>query len=289
MRGWLIVNAFLNTQKFQELYALLNGAAFERGVVLQLKTNDEVLSILQNDDKQKESLPQFVLFWDKDVYLAKRLETLGVRLFNSAAAVELCDDKILTALALQKAALSMPKTYIVPKTFETVGHTVWKFLDDAERELGYPMVIKEAFGSFGAQVYLANTRAEAEERISSLRGKAALLQEFIAASSGRDIRVNVVGNQAICAIERVNAHDFRSNITNGGTGKAITPSKAVAELAIKACRAVGADFAGVDILMDETGAPLVCEVNSNPHFKSTLDVAGVDLSGYIIDYIKANV
>ena len=116
MRGWLIVNAFLNTQKFQELYALLNGAAFERGVVLQLKTNDEVLSILQNDDKQKESLPQFVLFWDKDVYLAKRLETLGVRLFNSAAAVELCDDKILTALALPRTSLARRRSLLARKS-----------------------------------------------------------------------------------------------------------------------------------------------------------------------------
>ncbi len=289
MRGWLVVNAFLHTQKFQELYALLNGACFSRGVILQIKTNDEVLTYLQEDDSLKESLPAFVLFWDKDVYLAKRLQRLGVRLFNSADAVETCDNKILTALALQKAKLPMPKTYIVPKTFEGVGYTSWRFLDEAERLLQYPMVIKEAYGSFGAQVYLAKDRVEAERIIKPLVGKDLLLQQFIAASYGRDIRVNVVGDRAVCAIQRINEQDFRSNITGGGVGKKILPSKTVAQLAVKACQAVGADFAGVDILLDETGQPLVCEVNSNPHFKSTLEVTGMDLSGYIIDYIKDNV
>lgn len=289
MRGWLVVNAFLHTQKFQEIYALLNGACFSRGVILQMKTNDEVLTYLQQDKRLKESLPQFVLFWDKDVYLAKRLESLGVRLFNSAIAVETCDNKILTALALQTANLPMPCTYILPKTFENVGYNSWRFLDTAESALGYPMIIKEAYGSFGAQVYLVRSRAEAEEKITQLTGKDIVLQQFIKASCGRDIRVNVVGDKAVCAMERVNTQDFRSNITNGGTGKAVTPSKAVVQLAVQACKAVGADFAGVDILLNEQGEPLICEVNSNPHFKSTIDVTGVDLSGYIIEYIKANV
>lgn len=289
MRGWLVVNAFLHTQKFQEIYALLNGACFSRGVVLQMKTNDEVLTYLQQDQSLKESLPQFVLFWDKDVYLAKRLESLGVRLFNSAAAVETCDNKILTALALQAANLPMPRTYIPPKTFENVGYTAWRFLDEAQRALGYPMIIKEAYGSFGAQVYLADNRTEAEERIKRLAGKDILLQQFIWASKGRDIRVNVVGDTAVCAMERVNEKDFRSNVTGGGIGRAITPSQAVLRVAVQACKAVGADFAGVDVLLDEQGEPLVCEVNSNPHFKSTIDATGIDLSEYIIEYIKANV
>ncbi len=288
MRGWLVVNAYLRTQKFQELYDLLRNACRVVGASLEVKTNDELLSSLQSD-KKTPSLPQFALFWDKDVYLARRLERLGVRLFNSAAAVEACDNKILTALALQAADIPTPETFLVPKTFPSVGYTSWRFLDEAERALGYPMVLKEAYGSFGAQVYLLQDRAAAEEKIAASSGKDLLLQRFVAASRGRDIRVNVVGDEAVCAIERVNERDFRSNITNGGRGTIARITDETATLAVRACRAVGADFAGVDVLFDDDGSPLVCEVNSNPHFKSTLDITGVDVGERILRYIRGRV
>jgi glutathione synthase/RimK-type ligase-like ATP-grasp enzyme len=81
-----------------------------------------------------------------------------------------------------------------------------------------------------------------------------------------------------------NEKDFRSNISGGGKAKPYTPTADEKRVAIEACKAVGADFAGVDILFSKNG-PIVCEINSNPHFKSTLDCTGVDLSGYILEHI----
>ena len=49
---------------------------------------------------------------------------------------------------------------------------------------------------------------------------------------------------------------------------------------------LGLDFAGVDILFGEDGEPIVCEVNSNPQFASTLEATGVNLGEYIAKYIK---
>jgi ribosomal protein S6--L-glutamate ligase/gamma-F420-2:alpha-L-glutamate ligase len=54
--------------------------------------------------------------------------------------------------------------------------------------------------------------------------------------------------------------------------------------AIDAAMAIGLDFAGVDVLFGKDG-PIVCEVNSNPHFKSSLECTGVDMSEKIIEYI----
>ena len=87
---------------------------------------------------------------------------------------------------------------------------------------------------------------------------------------------------------RKNEKDFRSNITGGGVAEKVTLSKEQEELALSACKAVGVDFGGVDVLFGKEGA-LVCEVNSNPHFKSTLDCTGIDLSEHIINYIKAKI
>lgn len=287
MRGVLVVNGFLRTQKFEEIYVLLQNAAKKQGMELCVKTSDELLCELSLDEHTVQDLAvDFCLFWDKDVSLARRLESAGLPLFNCASAVEICDDKMRTALAFQAKKLPMPKTVFAPKTFETVGYTDFSFLDKAEQALGYPMIIKEAFGSFGQQVYLCENRAQAESTVRALGAKPFLMQEFIRESRGKDLRVNVVGGVAVCGMKRKNERDFRSNVTGGGKAEAHSLSAEEKSLAIAACEAVGADFAGVDLLFGANGM-LVCEINSNPHFKSTLECTGVDLSDYIMRHVKA--
>ena len=283
MKGWLIVNGFLNSDKYKELYALLLSSAKKRGVALELKRGDCLLSCVE-EDKEKTDLPDFALFWDKDISLGLRLEQMGIPLFNSVSAVEICDKKTRTAIALARANIPTPKTFLAPKTFEGVGYTRLDFLDEAERLLGYPMVIKEDCGSFGFQVYLANDRTQAEEIFRSLSGKECVLQEFIKESRGRDLRVNVVDGKAVSAILRENEKDFRSNITGGGVAKKYELTEEIETLAVRATNACGLDFAGVDILFGKNGF-LVCEVNSNPHFKSTLDCTGLNLSENILDCV----
>ena len=146
------------------------------------------------------------------------------------------------------------------------------------------MVIKEAYGSFGAQVYLASDKQTAQNIIAKIDWKPFIMQEYISESYGRDIRVNVVGGKVVCAMKRENDKDFRSNITGGGKASRVSLTKEQETLALSACQAVGADFAGVDILLGKDTS-LVCEVNTNPHFRSTLDCTGVDLSEYIMRYI----
>ena len=283
MHGWLVVNGFLQSDKFSQLYAYLQAAASLEGIRLECLSSHQLYA-LDEGELFRGGKPDFVLFWDKDYPLAKRLEQLGLRLFNTADAMRACDDKMLTALALHGKAAT-PKTLFAPKTFEGVGYTDLSFLDEAERQLSYPMVVKEAFGSFGRQVYLVRSRKELERTVLALDYKPFLLQEFIAESAGRDVRINVVGGKVFCAILRENAGDFRSNITGGGKGVAYEPTPAEAEIALAACRALGLDYGGVDVLFGKDG-PLVCEVNSNPHFKSTYDCTGLDMSVAIMRYVK---
>ena len=125
---------------------------------------------------------------------------------------------------------------------------------------------------------------EAENVVNNLTHKDFIIQEFISESRGRDVRVNVVGGRVVSAMERYNENDFRSNISNGGKMKQIELSEEMAEVAIKATEVIGLDFAGVDVMFGKDG-PVVCEVNSNPHFKSSLECTGVDMSEEIMDYI----
>ena len=110
------------------------------------------------------------------------------------------------------------------------------------------------------------------------------MQEYISSSKGKDIRINVVGEQAIVSMLRENDNDFRSNISNGGHGSIYQPKPEFIDLALKASKALGLDFAGVDVMFGEDG-PIICEVNSNPQVASTLNATGVNLADYIADYI----
>lgn len=285
MTGWLVVNEFLNTSKFTELTAWIKEAADATQMKLEVKTNTELL--VGTFDAWHQTVPDFVLFWDKDIRLATALEYRGIPVFNGAKAIEICDDKSLTQLVLEQHHIPTPKTILGPKTYEGIGYHRLEFLKQAEQILGYPMVVKECFGSFGQQVYLVNCLEELEQRIQALSPKPFILQQFISYSKGRDVRLQVVGDQVVCSMYRYSDNgDFRANLTNGGKMKQYEPTKEEKELALQCTKAIGLDFAGVDLLFGEDGHPLVCEVNSNAHIKSIYELTGVNAADCIMHHIK---
>ena len=285
MNCWLVVNTFMDKEKFKNLYKLLFDAFSKRGVSLLIKRAQDISLEVGKEIKNK---PDFAIFWDKDIYLAERLEAQGIRLFNNSHAINLCDNKILMYQELAKHQIRIPRTMVAPKTFEGLGYEDLSFVKEAAQELGWPLVIKEAYGSFGEQVYLAKDMNEAESIINKIGYHDFLMQEFIASSKGKDIRINVVGDKVIASMLRENKNDFRSNISNGGTGVNFAPEQDYIDLAIKAAKSLGLDFAGVDVMFGEDG-PIICEVNSNPQFASTLQATGINLADYIADYILRQV
>lgn len=281
-KGYIVVNSFVNNEKFSNLYNILVKSFSKFHIDLEKKTAIELGTEVNLQLKEK---PDFVLFWDKDIYLAQRLENLGIKLFNSSRAIELCDNKILMYQELAKHNIRIPKTFIAPKTFEGLGYTNLSFIDDIANQIGYPLVIKETYGSYGEQVYLAENKEEAASIINKIGYKDFLVQEFIKSSCGKDIRVNVVRDQQIVSILRENKTDFRSNISIGGVGSRFEPEQEYVDLAIKASLALGLDFSGVDVMFGENNEPIICEVNSNPQFVSTLKVTNTNLADFIAFYI----
>ena len=281
-KGYIVVNSFVNNEKFSNLYNIFVKSFSKFHIDLEIKNAIELGTEVNLQLKEK---PDFVLFWDKDIYLAQRLENLGIKLFNSSRAIELCDNKILMYQELAKHNIRIPKTFIAPKTFEGLGYTNLSFIDDIANQIGYPLVIKETYGSYGEQVSLAKNKEEAASIINKIGYKDFLVQEFIKSSSGKDIRVNVVRDQQIVSILRENKTDFRSNISIGGVGSRFEPEQEYVDLAIKASLALGLDFSGVDVMFGENNEPIICEVNSNPQFVSTLKVTNTNLADFIAFYI----
>ncbi len=285
-KGLLYTNAYLASSHFDALYALIAEAADGLGVSLSRVTGREATLPF---DAHPAREADFVLFWDKDIAAARRLARHGIPVFNSADAIRICDSKTETAEALLSASLPTPRTLYAPKTYASVGYPELDFVEDACRTLGLPVVIKESYGSFGEQVYLAHTVEEAKAVAARIGAAPFLFQEFISTSFGTDVRVNVVGERAVCAMKRTGrAGDFRSNIAGGGVGEVYALSADEEALAVAAARAVGASFAGVDLLFGERGM-LVCEVNSNPHFTGTYRHTGINLAVPILEHILKNI
>ena len=288
--AWLVVNGYLKSEKFEEIYSWLIEAAKERNINLKKLPNDQLDSIIPANPENINwrERPEFVLFWDKDVNLARMLEREGFRVFNNADGIEACDDKALTFIRLKNKNIKMPKTFIAPMTFDK-EYKDYTFLLQVEGSLGYPMVIKENKGSFGEQVYLVNSYYEAVDKIKEIGHHEFIMQEFIESSKGKDVRIHVVGDEIVTAMERVNENDFRANITNGGKMKKYTPTKEQAQMAIDVCRELNLDFAGVDIMFGKEGEPVLCEENSNAHFKNIYDCTGVNVAESILDYIVKSI
>lgn len=271
MNGILVVNHFLNSNKFNELHRHLISSAKQMNINLTMKTNLELAT--------ERAQADFVLFWDKDINLAKRLEKEGLPVFNSSDAIALCDDKARTYIALD-GIVPQPKTLIAPKCFFKADMS--EFVTKAIDILGLPLVFKECFGSFGEQVHLCHSFDEIMQHITE---KPFILQNFITECAGRDARLEIVGGKCVSAVKRINENDFRSNVTNGGTMCPYEPTAKEIETAVTACNTLGLTFGGVDIL--ENG--MVCEVNSNAHIINIMNCTGLDIAPIIFNEITEKI
>lgn len=288
MNGILVINHYLNSPKFNELYDWIKKSAYIHNINLSVKTNREISIDINNFNNTHSNIYppiDFVLFWDKDILLAKYLESMGIRVYNSSFAIKLCDDKALTHMHLMKSGIRMPRTIMPPFTYFAEYQDL-DFTKDIESKLGFPMVIKARKGSFGKQVHLATTHEELVHIINSYPANSLLFQEYISSSKGRDIRIHIVGGKYITAMYRYSTNnDFRANVTNGAHMKPYTPTKEQIQMAIISCKELGLDFAGVDILIGKNDEPILCEVNSNAHFINIYKCTGVNIADSIFEYI----
>ncbi|MGN7388427.1 ATP-grasp domain-containing protein [Sporosarcina sp. SAFN-015] len=279
---WVIYNGSLTSDKFRDQADLLRDAAERAGVNATLKKNYEVLMALNEKLKVR---PDFVVFLDKDILLATFLKNAGIPVFNDPEVIETCDNKAKQYIQLAKNDIPMPETIIAPKVYPNFTIEGSGYYEMVLEKLGLPMIIKEGHGSFGMKVYLIETEEQFFSKVDELRGVDYVFQQFIATSRGRDIRVNIVGGEIVAAMYRLSETDFRANITNGGVASMIDLTPEQEALAICAADAVGAEFAGVDLLFGENEAPLVCEVNAAAHIRNIYNVTGINVADKMIEYI----
>jgi RimK family alpha-L-glutamate ligase len=198
---------------------------------------------------------------------------------NPPRVIERTVDKLWTSAILERAGLRVPETVVC----ESFGAAVTAF-----QALG-DVIVKPLFGSMGLGMVRVSDEAMAFRvfrTLEALRG-VYYLQRAID-HEGCDLRVFVVGGRVIGAIER-RAPGWKTNLARGGQAHAVTLPPEPTRLALAAAHAVGAEYAGVDLLPARDGTVYVVEVNGIPGWRGLQEATSVDVAGAIVEHLVGRV
>ena len=208
------------------------------------------------------------------------LRERGVLVWNDARAIERCVDKSMTSFLLARAGIATPATWAT-ESYEQAR-------DIAQRETtDGPLVLKPLFGSQGRGLKLIRKPDDLPQP-GNVAGGVWYLQRFVAVERDgfHDFRLLVVQGRAIAAMQRHSSH-WITNVKRGGRPVAAMVNDEMKALAVEAAMAVGADFAGVDILYGADQRPAVLEVNSMPAWSGLQKVASVNIVSVFADALTA--
>ena len=288
MKGLIITNPYDFNLSQRHKTRRMASELDNLGVFVDVVSNDKFLAYIENGEVKSDLKIDFALYFDKDKYVAEMLEMRGIRVFNSARATAICDDKMLTHITLANSGIPMPTTLSGSLCYNSQGKVDYNHLKKAADILGLPLVVKECYGSYGEQVYLARTMEELIQIVERIKLKPYLFQQYVAASHGRDMRVIVIGGKVICAMLRTSQTDFRSNAKLGGKCEPCEVPSDVAAMCERAAKIIGLDYCGIDVLLSDK--PQICEVNSNAMFNAMEQATNINVarkySEHIVRVIK---
>ncbi len=213
------------------------------------------------------------------LYSLKVLNDWEIPTINRYPVAEICGNKFLTTSALTRNRIPTPRTAMAFTTKSAL---------QAIEELGYPVVLKPAVGSWGRLLSKINDREAAEavlehkDVLGSYQHSVFYIQEYIP-KSGRDIRSFVVGGETICAIYRYSSH-WITNTARGGRAENCPVTPEIDRLSQAAAQAVGGGVLAVDLFESESGLQ-VNEVNYTMEFRNSIHTTGVDIPARIVDYV----
>jgi len=260
----------------------------EEKLLLEAFRQQSVTPIMLDDRKltfDLESVPDIDIVLERCINHSRAMhglrlfESLGIRCINSSDVARICGDKILTSLALKEAGLAQPPIRVA-------------FTEDsaliAIEELGYPVVLKPAVGSWGRLLAKVNDRESAEAILEhktvlgSYHHSIFYIQKYVE-KQGRDIRSFVVGNECIAAIYRSSSH-WITNTARGAVATGCPVTDEIASLSVAAAHAVGGGVLAVD-LFESTEGLLVNEVNYTMEFRNSIDTTGVNIPERVVTYV----
>jgi RimK family alpha-L-glutamate ligase len=206
------------------------------------------------------------------------IEERGIPVVNSPRTIERCVDKFYTTALLHEAGLPTPETIVCESAEEAMA---------AVRAMG-DVIIKPIFGSLGHGLVRVSDPAVALRVVRSLEQiRSVFYVQQAIDHGGRDLRVFVVGGRVLGSISRhAPPGEWRTNVAIGGTARSADLPPALEQLALRAAAAVGADYAGVDLVPARDGAVFVLEVNGIPGWRGLQQATGLDVAAALVSQIE---
>ena len=257
---------------------LLIEAFRNAGVELEM-IDDRKLVLDFNHAPDVDVLVERSINHSRALHALRLFEAAGVPCINSHKVAQICGDKLLTTAALKDHGIAQPQC--------RVAFTEESALQAIE-ELGYPVVLKPAVGSWGRLLSKINDRDAAETVLEhktvlgSYHHSIFYIQQYID-KKGRDIRSFVLGDECIAAIYRSSDH-WITNTARGAQASNCEITPEVAAISVAAANAVGGGMVAVDLFESDDGL-LVNEVNYTMEFRNSIDTTGVDIPARVANYV----
>ncbi len=278
MNGIIIINQEIGhnvykIKRYKEEFSKL-------GISLDVFVNDGTIAMIKDSEIKVNLLAcDFIIYLDKDIYLARILEKAGYRLFNKADFIKLCDDKALTNIACASRGIKMPDTITGPLFYsQELKEENFKFLDDVIAKLGLPLILKRVYGSLGLGVYLIKTKEELIEAYKEHCRAPILFQKYVGSSYGVSARVIIIDKKVVGGFIRYNKTDFRSNYGDNASSRPLKEGDKCFKLASYIAKELDIEYAGIDFIFLESGEPILCEINSNAFFEEFEKVTGINVA-----------
>ncbi|MEM3949214.1 MAG: lysine biosynthesis protein LysX [Zestosphaera sp.] len=209
------------------------------------------------------------------------MESYGINVVNKSYTIMTCQDKLWTTSLLVRNGVPTPDTYV------TFNHdTVYRIVGNGLR---YPFVVKPIHGSWGKLLALVDdeedlrTVVEHRSFMHNPMYSVYYVQELVR-KPGRDIRVFTVGEEVPVAIYRYSDH-WITNTARGGKAVPAQIDPELEDLALRAAKAVGGDFLGIDVFEHPEKGYVVDEVNAVTEFRNTVAVTGYDLTRKVLEHL----
>ncbi len=284
MFGYIIVNQSIGHNQYKIKRFI---EEFKReNVEVEVVVNNGLISYIKDGEitavfKQCD----FIIYLDKDIYLARLLEKAGYRLFNKADFIKMCDDKMLTFIRCANLGIKMPDTFAGPLVYTSNKEPNLSFLDIIIDKLSLPMVVKRVYGSLGEGVFLAKTKEQLIRLYKDICHSPILFQKYIPSKDNSSIRVLVINGEVYGAFKRFNHQDFRSNFGQTADGKKLENEEKYLDFARNITKKLEIEYAGLDLLEDENGQLFLCEINSNAFFEEFEKVTGKNVASHYVKMI----
>lgn len=260
MNGWVIYDR----------ESLKRNISFAKMLISEAEKLNIDLCLMIAEELDFNTLPDFAIMRSYDCNISKKLENLGVKVFNSSKVSEVCNDKMNTYLFFKDKNIPLMETKLLTP--------------DISAPYSFPFVVKPVDGHGGDGVTLVSDENEYKSTLKALQGRKIIAQKK-ASDAGKDLRVYIIGNKIIAGMLRVSENDFRSNFSLGGKAYVHTLSKEEEKIIEAVTDNMYFDFAGIDLIYND-GKPVLNEIEDVVGSRMLYANTDIDVCKLYIQYIK---